>query len=167
MTAEDSTTSNVFLVTADSGNFDRTVRTAIEPSKHADHPDVLADHDNVRLWGARSGKRNEQYWEVMQSGDLLLFYIDETYVGLGRVGMTFRDESDWVSSTFWNDAPSSLIYTVEDFQEVSVPKRAVNRIFDYSESYNPQGLMRVADERVTRSLRTIERAMVLYDERNN
>ena len=167
MTSEDSTVSNVFLVTADSENFDRTVRTAIEPSEYSDRPGMLADHDQIRLWGARSGTQNERYWEAMHSGDLLLFYTDGTYVGLGRVGKTFEDANEWVSSTFWNDAPSSLIYTVERFREVSVPKRAVNRIFEYSDSYNPQGLMRVADERVPRSLRTIERAMVLYDERNN
>lgn len=167
MTTQNATASNVFLVTVDPENFDRTVRSQVGLNEYADRPDAITDVDTVRLWGARDGSQNEQYWAAMSPGDLLLFYHDGTFVGLGHVGVTFEDDDEWVSATFWQDAPSSLIYTVEGFRSVSVPKHAVNRIFDYSDGYNPQELMRVADDRVTKSPRAIERAIVLYDERHD
>ena len=60
-----------------------------------------------------------------------------------------------------------MIYTIEDFSSVNVPKSAVNRIFDYVNDYNPEGLIRVADSRVNRSLKVIEQAVKRYSEKHN
>lgn len=158
--------SNVFLAPCDSANFDRTVGSAVDLTEYPDRPSALADGDEVRFWGAREGSRNEEYFEKMASGDLVLFYQDGAYVGTGRVGTTFEDDEGWASTNFWNDAPSRLIYTIEDFAEISVPKSAVNRIFDYAEDYNPQGLMRVADGRIDKRDRAIALALKRYSEKH-
>lgn len=112
-----------------------------------------------RFWGARDGKGNRSYFEKMEPGDLVLFYQDKRYIGVGFVGTTFEDDSGWVRTTFWRNAPSELIYTLEEFSSISVPRSKVNRIFDYSEEYYPQGLTRVADGRVARRLKSIKRAV--------
>jgi hypothetical protein len=141
------------------------VRTPVDVSEHPDHPAELDGRETVRFWGARSGARNEDTFARMESGDLVLFYQDGAYVGVGSIGITFED-GGWASETFWDDAPSAHIYTVEDFSEVAVPATAVNHLFDY-DGFVPQGLLRVADGRVDRRPRVIERILKRYTEKRD
>ena len=156
---------NVFLIPVDPENFDRTVRSTVDLTEYDDRPEPLADLEEARLWAVGDDSGNGSTFDRMESGDLLLFYHDGEYVATGRVGETFADEDRWASGTFWTAFPTTRVYTVESFSAVSVPKRGVNRIFDYSASYTP-GLMRVADSRVTRDLSTIETALEAYTKRN-
>lgn len=156
---------NVFLVPIDPENFDRTVRSTVDLDEYDDRPEPLADVEEARLWAVDDDSGNGSTFDRMESGDLLLFYHDGEYVATGRVGETFADDDRWVSGTFWTAFPTTRVYTVESFAPVSVPKRGVNRIFDYSASYTP-GFMRVADARVTRDLSTIETALDAYTKRN-
>lgn len=157
---------NVFLAPCDAGNFDQTVLSEVTVTEFPNRPEALSELETVRFWGARKGSRNEEYFERMGSDDLILFYQDGTYVGTGWVGLTFEDDEQWASKTFWNNAPSELIYTIADFTPVSVPKTAVNRIFDYAEEYYPQGLTRVAEERRDRRPEVIKRAVEKYTEKH-
>lgn len=152
---------NVFLASVDPGNFETTVRTPVDLTDHSDRPDALSGAESARLWAVTEGASGDTY-EKLASGDLVLFYADGEYVGTGRVGTTFEDDEQWVSETFWEDAPATSLYTVESFEPVTVPKAAVNRIFDYSEGYTPQELLRVADSRVDRSPDAIELAVQQY-----
>lgn len=154
---------DVFLAPCDPENFDRTVGSPVDLSEFPDHPDPLSEMDEVRFWGARAGSGNRNHFEKMASGDLVLFYHDGRYVGVGWVGTTFEDDDEWASSTFWRDAPSHLIYTIEDFTPVSVSRAAVNSVFDYSDGYYPQGLMRVADKRVDNRAEAIKLAVEKRD----
>ena len=156
---------NVFLAPVEPGGFDRTVRSAVELSEYPDRPGALAGTDEARFWGVADESNNRTYFEKMEPGDLVLFYGEEGYVGTGWIGTTFEDGDGWASATFWDDEPLSLVYTIEDFTPVSVPKAAVNAIFDYGGGYSPGGLMRVADERVTDQPETIKRAVEMYDRR--
>lgn len=156
---------NVFVVPIDPENFDRTVRSPVDLTDYADRPEPLADLEEARLWAVADDSGNGSTFERMSEGDLLLFYHDDEYVATGRIGTTFEDEDRWVSGTFWTAVPATRIYTVESFRAVSVPKRGVNRIFDYADTYTP-GFMRVADNRVTTQLESIESALARYTERN-
>lgn len=156
---------NVFLAPCDSPDFDRTVRSAVDPGEHPDRPGALEGADEVRFWGVREGSQNRSYFEKMEPGDLVLFYQDGTYVGVGFVGTTVEDDG-WASETFWDDAPSEWLYTIEDFSEITVPRTAMNRIFDYDGSYTPNGLTRVADGRVTKDPAVIKHAVEKYSEKN-
>lgn len=153
------TGSNVFLVPCDPGNYNRTVSSPVDLTDHPDRPAPLDKMETARFWGARDGEGNRAYFEKMEPGDLVLFYQDKRYIGTGFIGTTFEDDSGWVRTTFWRNAPSELIYTIEEFSSISVPYSKINRIFDYSEGYYPQGLTRVADGRVTRRLKSIKRAV--------
>ena len=156
---------NVFLVPIDPENFGRTVRSTVDLTDYPDRPDPLADVDEARLWAVDDDSGNGSTFDRMEADDLLLFYHDDEYVATGRIDRTFADEDRWVSSTFWTAFPTTRVYTVESFTAISVPKRGVNRIFDYSESYTP-GFMRVADSRVTKELSSIETALDAYTQRN-
>lgn len=139
---------NVFLAPCDSPNFDDTVRESVDLRQLADYPDPLDGTQEVRFWGAKPGSRNEGNFEKMQRGDLVLFYQDGNYVGTAWVESTFVDEEGWASTEFWRGGESNLIYTLTDFEEISVPRRKLNRIFGYTKDYYPQGLMRVNPDNV-------------------
>lgn len=158
--------SSVFLAQCDPESFERTVRSEVDLREHPDHPEALDGLQEIRFWGAPEGSRNENTFEKMNPDDLVLFYQDGTYVGSGWIGRTFEDAEHWASTTFWDDAPSTLIYTIEDFTPVSVPKPAVNRIFGYDGDYTPQALMRVAAGRVDATPAAIERALERYSEKH-
>ena len=156
---------NVFLIPIDPENFDRTVRSAVDLTEYPDRPDALADLDEARLWAVDDDSGNGSTFEKMSDGDLVLFYTDDEYIATGRIGTTFEDDDRWASGSFWTAFPAMRVYTVTEYTEVSAPKRAVNRIFDYSSSYTP-GFMRVADSRVTADLSSIESALEHYTKRN-
>lgn len=157
---------SVFLAPCDPGNFHQTVLSTINLIEFPNRPEELLEVETARFWGVRKGSRNEEFFERMDSGDLILFYQDGNYVGTGWAGMTFEDDEQWASTTFWNNAPSELIYTIEGFTPVSVPRTAVNRIFDYAEGYYPQGLTRVAEKRRDRRPKVIKRAVEKYTEKH-
>lgn len=158
---------SVFLALCGQEDFDRTVLSAVDLSDYPDHPDDLAGMETVRFWNAGEGERNQDYFERLESGDLVLFYRDGTYIGGGRVGIKFEDAEEWAVTNFWNDTPSSLVYTIEDFTPVSVPKAAVNRIFGYSEDYNPHGLIRVAASKVEQRPEVIMLALQKYTDKHS
>jgi hypothetical protein len=156
---------NVFLVTVDE-NFERTVAAPADLDGQPGRPDgIAADATEARLWGAAVTSRNRKTFERMAPGDVLLFYRDGEYVGVGEVGETFEDTAGWVAETFW-DREATLVYTVERFHSVSVPRGPVNGLFDYDAGYTPPGFMRVADDRVRSPPQAIALAVTRYDERN-
>lgn len=150
---------NVFLAPAGGEGYDRTVESAVELSEYPDRPEPLADLESARFFGVPATDANRTYFEQMAPGDLVLFHRDDDYVGVGVIGTTFEDEDAWVPTTFWEDEDATLIYTITEFTPVSVPRTKVHRLFDYTASYSPQGLSRVADSRVTNRLEAIKRAV--------
>ena len=155
---------NVFLAPWDADSFDRTVSEAVDLSEYDDRPEALDAGGEVRLAGVGEGSRNESNFEKLESGDLVLFYEGSEYVGAGWVGTTFEDSNGWVSETLWDDDERPLVFTVDEFTPITVSKAAVNSIFGYSESYNPAGLLRVADDKLSNQPEAIKLAVERYSE---
>lgn len=158
--AGDYTGSNVFLAAVAPDQFAATLASPVDLADHDDRPAALAEFETARLGPVESGDRNEQMFEQMGPGDLVLYYDDGTYVGLGRVAATFDD--GWAADALWDGADVAGGYVLDDFVEVSVPARAVNALFDYGPDYSPSGLLRVADTRVDSSLAAIRLAVERY-----
>ena len=158
---------NVLLAPCDSPNFDDTVSNPVDLDEFPDHPPAFDGKTEVRFWGVRQGSQNRNYFEKMQPGDLVLFYQNGSYIGTGWIGTKYEDEDGWAKTTFWRDAPSNLIYSIENFHQVQVPKAAVNTIFDYVNDYNPEGLIRVADNRLNNRPKAIELALIRYTKKNS
>jgi len=158
---------NVFLAPCDSPNFDDTVTSAVTLSEYSDHPEALDGTEEVRFWGARTGTRNRGNFEKMQNGDLVLFYQEGAYIGTAWVGSTFEDTEGWASSTFWRGGASYLVYTLQDFKSIAVPRETVNAIFDYKDGYYPQGLMRVSEDNIERRPASIKLALERYSEKHH
>lgn len=156
-------TGNVFLASCDPAGFDRTVRSPVDLEDYPDRPAALTGMDEARLWGVPGGSTNETYFDRMESGDLVIFYHDGEYVGIGWIGVAFEDDAGWAGSTFWDGDPPRYVFTITDFAPISIPRRAVNAVFDYGGSYSPPEFMRVADDRVVNQLEAIRRAIASYD----
>ncbi len=159
---------NVFLARCDSPNFDTTVTSGVDLSQYPEPPATLDGFGDspVRFWGAGAGTRNESNFEKMAVGDLVLFYRDGTYVGTAWVDTKFKDKTGWASDTVWNDGDARLLYTLTDFEPVSIPREKVNRIFDYTDGYTPSELLRVSDSNVTRQPAAIKLALQRYSKNN-
>lgn len=155
---------NVFLIPAEPAIYDGTVAEAVELPDDA--PGGLGG-EVVRLAGLPEGTRNETTFESMRPGDLLLFYRDDRYVGLGTVGATVLDADGWAGEALWDGAEAAYLFTVEEFAPIDVPDAAVNRIFDYDADYTPQGPMRVADSRVDASPRVIHLAVRRFSDQRS
>ncbi|MWV38835.1 uracil-DNA glycosylase family protein [Natrialba sp. INN-245] len=162
-----SSSRDVFLVPFDHGNFERTMADPVDLAEYPECAPELSGQREARFWGTRDGSRNRRTFEQMTPGDLLLFYNNGQYVSMGRVGKTFDDSEKWVSTTFWGGAPSSLIYTVINYESISVPRKAMNKIFGYKSQYYPQGITRVADDRVNNSITVIRQAIQTFTKRNS
>lgn len=157
--------SNIFLARSDPEDFDRTILSEVELSDYPDHPEAFSEIDTVRFFGAPESKKDT--FEKMDADDLVLFHQNGEYVGTGWIGITFEDDQQWASTTFWSNTSSTLIYTVEGFTPISVPKTSVNRIFEYSDGYTPQNLMRVASNRVDNRPKAIKRALEQYTQKHS
>lgn len=156
---------NVFVVTADPENFDTTVASPVALDEYDDVPDELSDVERVRIWGVH-GEDGAELFDEMATGDLVLFYHEGRYVGVGTVGTAFSDETGWVSETLWEAPGSEFVYTVEGFQAVDLSRAAVHAIFGYSANYYPSAPMQVPTDRVTSSSDAIYEAVTRYDQGN-
>ena len=140
---------NLFLVPYDYPNFRRTVVDGIEVDE-SDYPDGFptptTEADVLRVWGVRDGERNRTYFDQMNPGDGLLFYNQGAYRFAGSVGETF--EHSWVANRFWGGAPSEMLYTVENFTRIQLPRGRLNDLLGYKKSSYPQGLQRVSDKKM-------------------
>lgn len=157
--------SNIFLARSSPEDFDRTVRSEVDLTDYPDHPEAFSETETVRFFGAPESKTDT--FEKMDADDLVLFHQNGEYVGTGWIGTTFEDDQQWASTTFWNDTSATLIYTVQGFTPVSVPKTAVNRIFEYADGYTSPNLMRVAANRVDNRPEAIKRALERYTDKHS
>lgn len=150
----------MYVVAADAADFDATVASPA-PLDDFDAPDALSGHDSARVWHVED---DDDLFDGMAEGDLLLFYGDGRYVGVGAVGTAFHDEDRAIADALWTDTTSGLLYTVEEYESVDLSRAAVHAVFDYSANYYPSTPMAVPDGRVDNSLAAIREAIVRYDE---
>ncbi len=155
--------SNVFLAAVDPDRFGATLATPVDLAAESDRPAALGEFEAARVGAVEAGDRNEQMFEQMAPGDLVLCYADGAYVGAGRVATTF-DDAGWAAEALWEGADVAGGYVLEDFVELSLPARAVNSLFDYAPDYAPAGLIRVADARVGSPLAAIRVAVERYSD---
>lgn len=152
-------TTSVFLARCDEADFERTVLSPVDTSGE-DAPESLAG-ESMRLWRIENGTSARGSFEDLESGDLVLFYRGDEYVGTARIEATVEDDEEWASEAFW-ETNSPLVVTLRDVTEISVPKAVANGIFEYSDGYNPGALTRVADGRVENTPAAIELALERY-----
>jgi len=145
---------NLWLVPVDERSFQRTMAEPITLSEWEGRPDSFPE--TARIWGVRtdpeqgSWERNRRNLERMERGDPLLFYrnSESRYTAAGRVGPMAHTE--YIRDEFWGGGPALDVYAVKEYDDsIAAKPETINEILDYEESFWPQGLWRVADDRPT------------------
>lgn len=143
---------NLWLVPVDEESYQRTLAEPVDLSGWANRPESFPER--ARVWGVRTDpeqgewERNRRSLERMEPGDPLLIYRNSVsrYTATGRVGPMAHTE--YVRDEFWSGGPALDIYAVEEYDDsVDIEPDAVNELLGYKQSFWPQGLWRVADDR--------------------
>jgi hypothetical protein len=70
------------------------------------------------------------------------------YTAIDRVGP--MDHTEYIRDTYWDGGPALDVFVVEDYDDsIDIDPEAVNDLLGYEESFRPQGLWRVSDDRPT------------------
>lgn len=145
---------NLWLIPVDERSFQRTLAEPVDLSDWQGRPNEFPER--ARVWGVKtdpeqdSWERNRRNLERMELGDPLLVYrnSESRYTATGRVGPMTRTEH--IRDEYWDAGPALHVYVVEEYNDsIDVEPEAVNNLLGYEESFWPQGLWRVADDRPT------------------
>lgn len=143
---------NLWLVPVDERSFQRTLAEPIDLSEWDDRPEPFPE--SARVWGVRTDpeqgtwERNRSNLERMEEGDPLLIYRNSMsrYTATGCVGPMVHTE--YIRDEYWGGGPALDVYIVEDYDDsIDAEPETVNELLGYEESFWPQGLWRVADNR--------------------
>lgn len=125
-------------------HFEQTVSSPVSVPERV--PEDLQRETEARIWGTTEGRQKRTFFEEMEPGDPLLFYNDGEFFAAGRVGTAFENPS--VGETLWENKESRFIYTVEDYQEISVSRERVATLLGYEEGWAPYRFLRVSQDAV-------------------
>ena len=132
--------------------FDQTVGSPLDLS--ANPPDELEEFSQLRVWGTTEGEGEQKRttFEAMNPGDAVLFLHDSEFIASGRVGETFENPElgEWI----WGTSESRFVYTVTDYQTMSVPRHEVWDLLGYSENYPLYGFSKASDDAISSLLQT-------------
>lgn len=124
--------------------FDLTVDSPVSVPDEA--PEDLQREGKARIWGTTKGRQKRMFFEEMDPGDPMLFYNEGEFFAAGRVGTAFENQE--VGKELWNNPESRFIFTVNDYQEISVPREEVTALFGYEDRWIPRRFLRVSPEAV-------------------
>lgn len=132
--------------------YERTVETPV--SVEEDAPSELEGDSEVRVWGTTEGEdsKKRSLFEAMGRDDLVLFLHDGEFIGSGRVESTYENPD--LGEALWETSESRFVYTLTDFEEISVPSHEVWDVLDYSPNYRLYGFSRASEDAISSLLQT-------------
>jgi len=132
-------------------DFEKTVETPVDISSLNSVRKEISDYDEIRIWGTERSEEKRPYFERMEKGDILLFYREKEFFATGRVGMAF--ESPEAGRSLYDNEESSFLYTVTDFEEVSLPAEELWDLFGYEDGFFLRGFTGVSNKAMDSLLR--------------
>jgi hypothetical protein len=157
-------TRNVFLVVAGGNSaaerhFEDTVqrKRTLEEVKPFVQPNEIENLERIYhgsdfiVWGAVPGPMNENRWEKMTPGDVVLIYNKGRIRFAGEIAAKARNRD--LARYFWkdNDAGSTweLMYFIVNEERTDVPIEKLNPLFGYQSTYRPQGFSMINEAAVS------------------
>lgn len=117
------------------------------PPKEIENLEKIYHGSDFIVWGAVPGPMNEQHWEKMSPGDVVLIYNDGRIRFAGEIAAKVRNKE--LARYFWreDDAGSTweLMYFIVNEEETDVPIQKLNPLFGYEVHYRPRGFSRIND----------------------
>lgn len=134
--------------------FEDTVEQPLNLSNANGLPERLSGLEQARVWGTTYETKKERYLDDMEAGDLVLFYRNKTFFAAGRVQHVFKSAAfgEWA----WDNEESELVYTLTDYEEISLPSQTITSLLGYSDNYRVQGFFRPREERLQNLLETYD-----------
>ena len=127
------------------GEFERTVASSIS-LPDVELPPKLEDEQDVRIWGTTESPQKRNYYQNMEVSDPILFYSEGEFFASGRIGTTVQDAS--LGETIWDSDDSSLIYTITDYEPISVSPDTLGDILGYDDGWHPRGFVHVSEQAI-------------------
>lgn len=135
-------------------SYQQTLAKPADLTDWEERPDSFPEM--ARVWGVRTDReqgpweRNRRNLERKERGDQLLIYgnSESRHTASGRVGPMTHTE--YIRDEFGDGGPALDVFVVEDYDDSldAAPER-INEMLGYEESFWPQGLWRVSNDRPT------------------
>ena len=131
----------IYLIPVVYPEFKKSAENTIDITEYNIKSNTLKKLQNPRrsrIWGVKEGNQNKHFYQKMDKGDVLLFYNRDEYVYSGEVGVKFENQE--ISRHYWDGISANLLYSINDFQSLELPKEVINQACEYKEHYQPQSL---------------------------
>ena len=129
-------------------HFQRTVENTVSVQNEEHLPEELMGTEEIRIWGTTESKSHKKraHFEKMDTDDIVLFYNDGEFFSSARVDQKFDDPL--LGEAIWDNPGSRWIYTLSDFNEISLFREELWELLGYEEGYQLRGMERVTNERI-------------------
>lgn len=122
------------------------------PSREIESLEKIYHGSDFIVWGAVPGPMNENRWEKMTPGDVVLIYNNGRIRFAGEIAAKVRNQE--LARHFWreDDAGSTweLMYFIVNEERTDVPIEKLNPLFGYQPHYRPQGFSMINEDAVLR-----------------
>lgn len=120
------------------------------PNEEIKNLEVIYHRSPFIVWGAVPGPMNEQKWNKMRPGDIVLIYNKGFIRFVGEVAAKVRSKD--LARYFWRETQAGdtweLMYFIVNEERVNVPMQHINKLFGYKEEFRPQGFTMVNEDAV-------------------
>jgi hypothetical protein len=125
------------------------VRTFL-PVREIENLERIYHGSNFIVWGSVPGPMNENRWEKMAPGDVVLIYNSGRIRFAGEIAAKVRNKD--LARYFWkeNDGGSTweLMYFIVNEERTDVPIEKLNPFLGYQSNYRPQGFSMINEAAV-------------------
>lgn len=122
------------------------------PQQEIDNLEKIYHGSDFIVWGAVPGPMNENRWEKMTPGDVVLIYNNGRIRFAGEIAAKVRNRD--LARYFWREDESGstweLMYFIVNEERTDVPFEKVNPLFGYKAEYRPQGFSMINEDAVRR-----------------
>ena len=122
------------------------------PTQEIENLEKIYHGSDFIVWGAVPGPMNENRWEKMTPGDVVLIYNNGRIRFAGEIAAKVRNRD--LARYFWREDEGGstweLMYFIVNEEKADVPIEKLNPLFGYQPHYRPQGFSMINEDAVLR-----------------
>lgn len=122
------------------------------PQREIENLEKIYHGSDFIVWGAVPGPMNENRWEKMAPGDVVLIYNSGRIRFAGEIAAKVRNRD--LARYFWREDEGGstweLMYFIVNEEKTDVPIEKLNPLFGYQPHYRPQGFSMINEDAVLR-----------------
>ncbi len=122
------------------------------PQREIENLEKIYHGSDFIVWGAVPGPMNENRWEKMTPGDVVLIYNNGRIRFAGEIAAKVRNRD--LARYFWSEEAGGstweLMYFIVNEEKTDVPIEKLNPLFGYQAHYRPQGFSMINEDAVLR-----------------